>query len=425
MSREIDPQQAIRVFEAFESGRLDQLFTEANTDYFDHEGFQSLRIGVGVPREGVWRLISAIRRATGLLVLESAWGDFQVHVTLTAQLMRALYEIDRWPSRSLLGKTELPDDEEWIVQDRLLVEEAVLVALDKTTDGEITSEALEATRDEVIAAVYEESMPSSKAGVTAVRFYRAMRALPDMHGRPITPDFILDVHRLLREGEVDAGVLRAGDDTTGVEEGRVPATPATLITGELQAMHAYTESEDVPFVHPLVKTLALAWWIRRVRPFDQYNYLVGRLVSMAFALRHGYRLTGIVDRGKRLQLLPEAGGDLTARFIHQLEVIRDSHDFGEAELRRRVIRFREVTGRFEPLGINHRQAFVLDRALRQPDTTFTIKHHARTRELAYETARQDFIKLVESGYLQQRKRGKAFEFRLAGDGARRIDRLLG
>ncbi len=419
MTPEINPSDAIKVFEAFEAGRLDQLFSETNTEYYDHEGFESLRIGVGVPREAVWRLISAIRRSTGLLVLESAWGDFQVRVTPTAQLMESLYDIDTWGARSLIGKTALPADEEWIVLDRLLVDEAVLIALAKTNAEEPTKAEIIETRTEVIAAIYDETTPPSDAGVVAARFYKTMRALPDAHSQSISPEYIMGVHRLLRDGEPDAGILRTTDNAA--DKGNA-TTPSARIMGELQAMHAYTESQDVPFVHPLVKSLALAWWIRRVRPFEQYNYLVSRLVSMAFALRHGYRVSGIIESGFQLREQPAADDDLTGRFIHQLKIISHSKDLAEAELRLRVARFRSATERFSHLGINHRQALILDRALRKPDTTFTIKHHARTRELAYETARQDFIRLVDAGIMEQQKRGKAFEFRLAQGAEKRLNK---
>ncbi len=422
MTLDIDPSEATKVFKAFESGRLDQLFTEANTEYYDREGFNALRFGVGVPRESVWRLISAIRMATGLLVLESAWGDFQVRVTPTAQLMEALYQIDTWEARNMVGKTGLPSDEEWIVQDRLLVEEAVRVALSKTGDGEPTKSDLKYARAEVIATLYDDVPPTSSAGIVAMRFYRTMRSLPDARFRPITPDYITEVHRLLKEGEPDAGMLRASDIPPLGD--RASTTAPARIMGELQAMQSYTDSLDVPFVHPLIKALALAWWIRRVQPFDQYNYLVSRLVSMAYALRHGYHVTGILGSPGELKELPQDSGDLTSVMIRQLKVIHASKELGARELERRVVRYKEVTTRFRALGINHRQALILDRALKNPETTFTIKHHARTRELAYETARQDFLRLVEPGYLGQRKKGKAFEFRLAQDAEKKLSKKL-
>ncbi len=424
MTSPIDPSEAIKVLEAFESGRLDHLFTEANTEYFDHEGFEALRFGVGVQREAVWRLISAIRRSTGLLVLESAWGDFQLNVTPTAQLMEALYEIDTWAARSLVGRTDLPADEEWIVQDRLLVEEAVMIALDRAESSEGVECALRQARTEVIACLYDEVPPSSNTGIVACRFYHAMRELSGARSQSLTPDYIVGIHRLLSGDAPDAGLIRTTEHPAPVLDSPIVSTPPARILGELQSLYAYTESQDVPFVHPLIKTLALAWWLRRIRPFERHNYLVSRLVSMAYASRHGYQVAGIVGFPGGLNEQLEDSVDLTAVFIDQLQVIRASKQLADANLRERITRFHEVTTRFRPLNINHRQALILDRALRAPSTTFTIKHHARTRELAYETARQDFIRLVEAGYLQQRKRGKAFEFSLASDAERMISKKL-
>ena len=413
MSPDIEPKDAADVLEALESGRLDHLFTAANTDYYGRDGFDSLRFGVGVSREAVWRLISAIRRSTGLLVLESAWGDFQVRVTPTAQLMEALYEIDTWAARSLLGRTELPADEEWIVRDRLLAEEAVLIALGKTQATGPSGAELAEMRAEVISSIYDDTEPSSEASIIALRFYRTMRELPNTRSQAITPEYIMGIHRMLREGEPDAGTLRSVDEHTAELYGDAPVTAPAHILAELEAMQAYAESQDVPFVHPLIKSLALAWWIRRVRPFNEYNYAVSRLVSMAVALRYGYRVMGIMDSGQKPQDTDEAGEDLTGRFIRQLRVITTSNEFVETELRRRLVRYEEVTARFADLDINHRQALILDRALRSPDYDFTIKHHARTRMLGYETARQDFTKLVAAGYLEHRRQGKAFVYRLA------------
>jgi len=80
--------------------------------------------------------------------------------------------------------------------------------------------------------------------------------------------------------------------------------------------------------------------------------------------------------------------------------------------------------RFAHLGINHRQALILDRALRAPETDFTIKHHAHTRSLGYETARQDFTKLVTAGLMEHRRQGKAFVFRLAHDAEKKLAKRL-
>jgi len=406
----VDPSEAVRVLEAFKSGKLDHLFTAANTDYYEQEGFEALRFGVGVPRESVWHLISAIRRSTGLLVLESAWGDFRVRVMPTAQVMEALYRIDTAPARSASLRTQLPPDELWIASERQLVEEAVMIGIDATFAHAPSPDDVASVRTEVIGALYDDVTPAAESARIAARFYAAMRSLPQNGPERLDPEFIMGIHRMLCGDDPDSGVLRTTDDLAQEPEGL--SVPASHIMAELEAMAAYSESQDVPFVHPLIKALGLAWWIRRVKPFDRYNYLISRVASAALALRHGYQAAGVRGEECRQLELPE-GEDLTLLFIYQLSVLAKSATISDQELERRALRFREVTARFEHLDLNHRQALILDRALRSPDTLFTIKHHARTRQLGYETARQDFTKLVNAGLMERTRRGKAFVFRIA------------
>lgn len=419
MTQKIDKDVAIRVIEAFESGSLDRLFTETNVHYFDRDGFESIRFGTGLPRDAVWRLLASVRRATGLVVFESAWGDVQVRVSLTAQLMQALYEIDTWPRRSLFGRSGIPADEEAIVRDRLLVEEATLIGLSKTSNEPVLERRLDEVRSSVIAAIYDDATPADAAALIATRFYRVSREIPQLLDGPLTPAVIAGVHRRLRGDEPGAGRFRTTADRSPGDRS-ISGTDPERIEGEIAALCAYAESTDTPFIHPLIKTLAMAWWIRHIQPFAEYNYLVSRIVSLGWAVREGYTLLGIADPQLRFQSSSAAMGDETARFVSNLEVIHDAELLGETRLRQRMERYNDVMSRFQHLDINHRQAFVLDRAMHRPDTAFTIKHHARTRQLSYGTARQDLMRLADMGYLEQGKRGHAFVFTLSQDARDRL-----
>ena len=197
-------------------------------------------------------------------------------------------------------------------------------------------------------------------------------------------------------------------------------SPAPAASAPLRIASRATDPSRAWTPNPLDKTLAIAWWIRLIQPFDEYNYLVSRIVSLGWAVRQGYTLLRIADPQLRLQSSPVASGDETARFISTLEVIHDPELLGEARLKQRVERYSDVMSRFGHLDINHRQTFILDRAMHRPDTAFTIKHHARTRQLSYETARQDLLRLAEMGYLEQGKRDRAFVFTLARDALSRL-----
>jgi len=97
------------------------------------------------------------------VVFEIAWGDVQVRVSLTAQLMQALYQIDTWPRRSRFGRSGMPSEEEAIVRDRLLVEEATLIGPSKTGSEPVSKRRLDEVHPLVIAAVYDDAMPTDEA----------------------------------------------------------------------------------------------------------------------------------------------------------------------------------------------------------------------------------------------------------------------
>lgn len=62
--------------------------------------------------------------------------------------------------------------------------------------------------------------------------------------------------------------------------------------------------------------------------------------------------------------------------------------------------------------INHRQRQFLIGAARNERTTYKIGAYQHSFDVAYATARQDLMDLVERGYLFMRKNGKAFEFQI-------------
>jgi Fic family protein len=62
------------------------------------------------------------------------------------------------------------------------------------------------------------------------------------------------------------------------------------------------------------------------------------------------------------------------------------------------------------LQINHRQSALLLNALKNPGKHFTIEMHRRSHGTSYQTARADLLMLVEGGFLEQFREGKAFVF---------------
>jgi Fic family protein len=173
------------------------------------------------------------------------------------------------------------------------------------------------------------------------------------------------------------------------------------------------------------------YWIRRIQPFSVANGLFARLVIHIYEYQQGYRsmpFTPLTRTAAPEWAVPpplEAEGgrfDATTFVIKRLRLFLNAYTVGKLEMQTAVQRYEMLTTRFTSLGINHRQARILDEALGVPTTVFTIRRHARSRGLAYETARQDFLGLVKLGYLEQQRRGRLFEFRLSRDAHKRLPR---
>ena len=60
---------------------------------------------------------------------------------------------------------------------------------------------------------------------------------------------------------------------------------------------------------------------------------------------------------------------------------------------------------------NHRQRSMIARAQANPGAEFVIRYHQSNHDVAYATARKDFLELEASGYLVREKRGKTYVFR--------------
>jgi len=60
--------------------------------------------------------------------------------------------------------------------------------------------------------------------------------------------------------------------------------------------------------------------------------------------------------------------------------------------------------------LNYRQEALIQKAVREPHTTFTIASHQRSHRIAYGTARSDLLYLETQGFLESQKQGKTHYF---------------
>ena len=435
MDHSIDENTALRLIEALEEGRLDPLFQAAHIDYGEREGFAGTSLTLGLPRDAVTQLLGSVRRAQGLTILAGAWGDYSGWITLSAELIELLHWVDIRARFDFDSATDLPEDEIRHLRNQILIEEVLPLGL---TRGELapTNEIeLSQAKNAARRMLEEGTEPATEYERWVLRFFEMMQRLPELAAVPLTVGRLRELHAELSLDKTLGGVYRTTEhaEIPGVESSADgPGAPPQRIPSEMSAIAAYDTTHQKPFIHPLIKAIVGFYWIRRVQPFAVANGLFARLVAHVYEYQQGYRQLPFTPLTRTQSSAwavppPDVGGprfDTTAFIIKRLHLFLNAYIEAEREIDNAAHRYRALRSRFRTLDVNQRQARILDKALDAPTTVFTIRHHARSRGLAYETARQDFLQLVNAGYLEQRKRGRVFEFRLARDAEKMLLRLL-
>ena len=434
MTDSIDERTALQLIEALDGGRLDSLFQAAHVDYTERDGLAGASLAVGLPRDALRHLLGSVRRAQGLTILAGSWGDYSGWITLSAELVELLHKIDLRANFDFHNATGLPDDEIKHLQNQILIEEVLPLGLTQGDLSPASETGLLQAKNAARRMLIEGTDPTTEYERWVVRFFDMMRRLPELASEPLTLERMLDLHRQLVLDKSQGAVYRT-EDIHNPEVGLSPdgegALPAR-IPSEMNAIAAYGTGYQKPFVHPLIKVIVYFYWIRRVQPFAVANGLFARIIAHIYEYQQGYRYlpwTPLTRTASSVWAVPppdagESRFDATAFIIERLKLFLNAYVEAEREIESATYRYQALRARFRPLDINHRQARILDRALSVPTTVFTIRRHARSWGLAYETARQDFLQLVSVGYLEQTKRGRVFEFRLARDAERRLLPLL-
>ena len=434
MNDPIDESTALRLMQALDEGRLDSLFQAAHIDYSELNGFSGTSLTLGLPQDAVAHLIGSVRRAQGLTIVAGSWGDYAGWITLSAELVELLHEIDVRANFDFSAATGLPDDEIRHLKNKILIEEVLPLGL---STGELThfspvefAQAKNAARRMLV----EGTEPNTEYERWVLRFFEMMQRLPELAAEPLSLERLRDLHTQLMLDKAVGGVYRTEEiqnPETGLSVDGQGAHPKR-IAREMNAIAAYGTGQQRPFVHPLIKTIVYFYWIRRVQPFVVGNGLFARLIAHIYEYQQGYRClpcTPLTRTASAIWAVPPPGAgesrfDATVFVIKRLGVFLNAYVLAQNEVEEATHRYQGLRQRFRALDINHRQARILNRALDTPTTVFTIKRHARAWGLAYETARQDFLQLVSVGYFEQTKRGRVLEFRLARDAAKKLSPLL-
>lgn len=381
----------------------------------------------GLTHEEWWAAITLSREATfQSLPLLDKRGEPFVFSTPTPVTID-LHHIDRDAAGQIRseGAPLHTDSQRFLISS--LIEEA------------ITSSQLEgaATTRKIAAAMLRSGRkPRDQSEKMIFNNYRAMEHLRQLRKEKLTPQHVLELHRILSEETLDdpqdVGRYRRNDEVHVVDARdntalHVPPSHSEL-PERMQRLCDFANADERsnPFIHPVIRAILLHFMIGYDHPFADGNGRTARALFYWSMARSGYWLMEYTSISHILRKAPAKymraylytetdKNDTTYFLLHQLQTMREAiaalHAYVERKTREQketelmLASSPELRGRF-----NHRQLALLNHALRNAGEGYRVDAHQRSHAVVYQTARNDLLSLEAMGLLVRTKQGSAYVF---------------
>ncbi len=289
--------------------------------------------------------------------------------------------------------------------------------------------------------------PGDRSERMILNNYRALQFMRDEMADVLSPETVLELHRIVTEGTLDdpsaAGRLqRPGEQRVAVfdrDDGKPihNPPPAAQLPARMRLLCDFANEGDdgEPFVHPVVRAILLHFWLAYDHPFVDGNGRTARILFFWLMRVRGYWLAEYLPISRLIRAAPAKyarafmetetdGGDTTYFLIHQLELIARAIDDLHVYLQRKAAEQRDVKRTLDGVdGLNGRQIVLLTHAIKHPDHAYTFSGHAHSHRVTHETARADLRALAERGLLVRQPGGRAHRFEPAADLPHRLRNL--
>ncbi|MBP7052566.1 MAG: Fic family protein [Phycisphaerae bacterium] len=286
--------------------------------------------------------------------------------------------------------------------------------------------------------------PRDKSEQMILNNFVTMRRISALKDKSLSAELVLEIHRIITEKTLEddtaAGRLRSPNERIVVGDmyGEVfhEPPPAEQLRQRMDLMCDFANGK-IPetFVHPVLRSIILHFWLAYDHPFVDGNGRVARALFYWSMLHHGYWLFEFVSISQILLKAPAKYGraflhtetddnDLTYFILQQLRVIRRAMKELHAYIERKTSALRAVESRLHGItALNHRQQALIGHALRHPQQRYSFSSHQMSHNVVYQTARTDLLNLERRGLLAGRKVGRTWYFTPVPDLEERLSRL--
>ncbi len=400
--------------------------------YLHWDKLRRLQPPAGLSSEQWWLKIKLSRGAESRnFPLKSVDGE-PFGYTVPDRILRQLHRIDQRAAGEVamdeVATSEHEAGQRFLVNS--LMEEAIRSSqLEGATTSRIRAKEL----------LRSGRAPKDRSELMIANNYRALRFMREEMGDSLTPESVLQLHRIVTAGTLDdpdaAGRLqRPGEERVAVydrDDGKpvhVPP-PAEQLPERLAAMCRFAnEGEDEePFVHPVLRAILLHFWLAYDHPFEDGNGRTARILFFWAMQARGYWLAEYLPISRLIRKAPGQyvrafvetetdGGDTTYFLLNQLQTIERAIEDLHIYLQKKIAETRNVESLLQADNdLNGRQLALLSDAIRRADARYTFASHATSHRVTHETARSDLRSLASRGLLSERRSGRQYIFEPAPD----------
>jgi len=286
--------------------------------------------------------------------------------------------------------------------------------------------------------------PQDRSEQMILNNYETMRSIGKLKDEALSKKLVFHIHEIITKAALDdesgAGRFRRADERIIVgdmyNEVFHDPPPAQQLEGRMAAMCDFANGKSpVGFVHPVIRSIILHFWLAYDHPFVDGNGRVARALFYWLMLRHGYWLFEFISISQIIRKAPikyarsflyteTDDNDLTYFVLYQLEVIRRAINELHEYIKRRTEKLRAIELDLRGMVVlNHRQRALVSHALRHPHYQYTIRSHQISHNIVYQTARTDLLDLERRGILTCRKIGKTWYFTPVSDLEEKLAKL--
>lgn len=403
---------------------LKDLILKANEKYVYWDEFKYLSLPQDVSYEDAWTYLKLSRNANSRPTpITDVHNGKNFTYGVTDRILKELEFINRFAGGTIpFDQPAIHEREKERYILHSLIEEAISSSL---LEGAAT------TREKARELLVSGKQPKNKAEQMIVNNYRTMMKIKSLIDEPLSPELIKQLHQMLTADTLDnpdkVGQFRTDTDTIHVVDGRdntilYDPPAAEYVDPMITNLCASANQSDDIFLSPIIKAIALHFWLGYIHPFVDGNGRTARALFYWYILKHKYwffeyvSISSIVLKAPmqyaRAYLYSERDdNDLTYFINFHLRVIHTSIEelWNYVTKKQKEVAYLEKEVRHYN-DINYRQKEIVSDALRHPNKHYTIQLIQNMFNVVYQTARTDMLQLEKKGLFKKHRIGKTFDF---------------